>query len=102
MRAHSALTVNEELGSLQLAGITLWSLPAHHGLPVLPGPGDAWQGRPLDTAQQAHSLPNLDLRVTQGLRKMRGSCRREQQRKGSGKSSIPTAEPGEGMGLQNQ
>lgn len=42
-------------------------------------------------AQQAHTLPNLDLRVAQGLRKVRGSWRREQQRKGSGRSSIPAS-----------
>lgn len=102
MGAHSALTVNEELGSLQLAGNTLWSLPAHHGLPVLPGPGDLWQGRSLHMAQQAHTVPNLDLHVAQGLRKVRSSWRREQQRKGLGRFSFPTAEPGEGMGLQNQ
>lgn len=91
MRAHSALTVDEELGSLQPAGNTPWALPALHGLPVLPGPGDLWQGRSLDMAQQAHSLPNLDLHITQGLRKVRGSWRREQQRRGSGRSSIPAS-----------
>lgn len=88
MRAHSALTVNEELGSLQLAGNTPWSLPAHHGLPILPGPGDLWHGRSLDTAQQVHTLPNPDLHVAQGLRKVRSSWRREQQRRSSGRSSI--------------
>lgn len=53
-------------------------------------------------AQQAHTVPNLDLHVAQGLRKVRSSWRRKQQRKGSGRFSFPTAEPGEGMGLQNQ
>lgn len=105
----SSLTVDEELGSLQLAGNTTRPVPARHGLPVLPGPGNPWWGRALDAAQQAHALPDLDRRVPQGLRKVRGSWRREQRGRVSGRSdtlaspqqALHGAEPGEETGLQN-
>jgi len=79
-----SLTVDEELGRLQLAGNTTRPVPARHGLPVLPGPGDPRRGRALDAAQQAHTLPDFDCHIAQGLGKVRGSWRREQQRRGSG------------------
>lgn len=101
--ARSALTVDEELGSFQLAGNTRRLLPACHWLPILPGPGDPQWGRALDVTQQAHAVPDFDRQVPQGLGKVRGSWRREQRRRGSGRSNTPgtpqqalyTAKPGD-------
>lgn len=83
----SSLTVDEELGSLQLAGNTRRAVPTRHGLPVPPGPGDPWRGRALDAAQQAHALPDLDCHIPQRLGKARGSWR---ESSGEGAQAGPT------------